>query len=278
MLLTQFRTRYPHGSLISELITIDRGQYIVRVTLQVEGIILATGLAAADGVETAEDRARERALLALGVDNTANLPDSTVTAADRPERVIDRPVPQKTTTPKQLVTTANEANKVKSFPVNTPPIASTASPVETIDSGINNYLVESSHPPQKIDTTDFDTSSPDLSLSAVPAANPELVESKSVPPSLDAPSLGDGVLSTQEISPEPLEPPRPEVPSTQTLETVEFDFNEIKNRTDVEIKRLGWTKDQGRDFLLQTYGKRSRLHLTDRELMDFLYYLESQPN
>ena len=268
MLLTQFRTRYPQGSLISELITIDRGQYIVRVTLQVEGIILATGLAAADGVETAEDRARERALLALSLDNTAN----------QAEGVIDRPIPQKPTTPRELVTTTNEANKVKSFPVNTPPIASTASPVETIDSGLNNHFGEPSHPPQKIDTTDFDNPSPDVSLSAVPAANPEVAESKPVAPSLDAPSFKEEMPSMQTVSPEPLDTPLPEVPSTQTIETVEFDFNEIKNRTDVEIKRLGWTKDRGRDFLLQTYGKRSRLHLTDRELMDFLYYLESQPS
>ena len=255
-MLTQFRTCYPHGSLISELITIDRGQYIVKVTLQVDGVVLSTGLAAADKIETAEDNARKRALLALALDSTSSLPDSAVAIANHPDQVINNSSNEESTTSRQLSITENEANQVKPLPINTPPIVSTASPLETIDSVVNNHSVEPSNPPQEIDKTDFNSSPNDLPLSAVPLANQEL---------------------TSETSPEKLDNSLPEVPSTQTLETVEFDFNDIKNRTDVEIKRLGWTKDQGRDFLLQTYGKRSRLHLTDQELMDFLYYLESQP-
>ena len=249
-MLTQFRTRYPHGSLISELITIDRGQYVVKVTLQVDGIILSTGLAAAERVETAEDRARERALLALALDNNAKLTDSGVDTANHSHRLIKQSSPEEPTPSKQLSAAIKEDDRVKPLTVNTPSVASTVSPVETIDSGVNNHFAESSNSsPQEIDKTDFKSSSNDLSSSAVSSTNPE-----------------------------PLETSIPEVPTTQTLETAEFDFNEIKNRTDVEIKRLGWTKEQGRDFLLQTYGKRSRLHLTDQELMDFLYYLESQPS
>ena len=44
------------------------------------------------------------------------------------------------------------------------------------------------------------------------------------------------------------------------------------------MKRLSWTKEQGRDYLLSTYGKRSRLHLSDPELLEFLEYLENLPN
>ena len=45
----------------------------------------------------------------------------------------------------------------------------------------------------------------------------------------------------------------------------------------VEMQRLGWTTEQGRDYLIKAYGKRSRHLLTDEELHDFLRYLESQP-
>lgn len=45
----------------------------------------------------------------------------------------------------------------------------------------------------------------------------------------------------------------------------------------VEMQRLGWTTEQGRDYLIQTYGKRSRHLLDSEELRDFLKYLESQP-
>ncbi|MGD2179874.1 hypothetical protein [Lusitaniella coriacea] len=49
---------------------------------------------------------------------------------------------------------------------------------------------------------------------------------------------------------------------------------EIIKKTNQLIERLGWTIEQGRTYLLKTYGKRSRLHLTDWELVEFLRYLE----
>jgi hypothetical protein len=57
-----------------------------------------------------------------------------------------------------------------------------------------------------------------------------------------------------------------------------IDFTDLIARTNVELKRLGWTNQQGRDYLLQTYGKRSRQLLTDGELLDFLHRLESEPS
>jgi|GEM_PF-3772237 len=57
-----------------------------------------------------------------------------------------------------------------------------------------------------------------------------------------------------------------------------IDFSDIIARTNVELKRLGWTNQQGRDYLLQTYGKRSRQLLTDDELLGFLHHLESEPS
>jgi hypothetical protein len=63
-MLSKFRSRYPQGSLISELLQIDHGKYIVRVSIILEGKTL-TGLAAMDTVEAAEDQARLRALALL---------------------------------------------------------------------------------------------------------------------------------------------------------------------------------------------------------------------
>lgn len=45
----------------------------------------------------------------------------------------------------------------------------------------------------------------------------------------------------------------------------------------MEIKRLEWTQDRGRNCLLERYGKRSRQILTGEEFLDFLEYLRSQP-
>ena len=56
---------------------------------------------------------------------------------------------------------------------------------------------------------------------------------------------------------------------------IPFDFNEIKRQTDVEIKRLGWKKEKGREYLMQKYRQPSRMHLTDKQFQDFLMYLKS---
>ena len=285
-MLTQFRTLYPQGSLISDLVTIDRGQYIVKVTLQVEGVILSTGLAAADKIETAEDNARERALFALSLDihpqrnfADSSLPNSTVTVANQTDTVtksssdlianhksqraknsnlVNLSFKQDSTPARQSSLTEKETNKIESIRVNT------SKSTEPTNLETTHNLSESSTTPQS--TADSSTRKSDQINKELPTQEAS---------DFDA-SPSDFPAEAKEEKPDNLQPEI--TTATQTIETVEFDFNEIKNRTDVEIKRLGWTKEQGRDFLLQNYGKRSRLHLTDEELMDFLHYLESQPN
>ena len=67
IVLSEFRERYPTGSLMGELIGVGDDSYIVRAIVEVEGKPIATGLAAASTVEEAEDRARMRALEVLGL-------------------------------------------------------------------------------------------------------------------------------------------------------------------------------------------------------------------
>lgn len=69
-MLAQLRSRYPTASLISELLTIYLGKYVVRAVVEIDGVILTTGLAAADTVELAEDQAKKRAIQSLDIDTT----------------------------------------------------------------------------------------------------------------------------------------------------------------------------------------------------------------
>ncbi len=65
--LDEFHRRYPTGSLVSELLQIHDGLFIVKTSLLVGGSVLATGMAAAPTLEHAEDSARQRALQLLGI-------------------------------------------------------------------------------------------------------------------------------------------------------------------------------------------------------------------
>ena len=50
-------------------------------------------------------------------------------------------------------------------------------------------------------------------------------------------------------------------------------------KINVEMKRIGWNKEEeGRQYILSTYGKRSIQLLSDPELIDFLKHLEKLSN
>ncbi|MDZ8077841.1 MAG: hypothetical protein RMX35_01870 [Nostoc sp. DcaGUA01] len=47
-------------------------------------------------------------------------------------------------------------------------------------------------------------------------------------------------------------------------------------QTDRYLAQLNWSPEQGREYLQQRYGKRSRLQLTDTEILEFIDYLEGK--
>ncbi len=59
-------------------------------------------------------------------------------------------------------------------------------------------------------------------------------------------------------------------------QVVHYDYNDLMRSIDSEMKRLNWSKGEGKDYLIKTYGVKSRLKLKDSELVEFLKYLERQ--
>jgi len=121
------------------------------------------------------------------------------------------------------------------------------------------------------------------------------------PPTLPVPELPTGSEAddrppTAPHKPIPREQPSglPTVPSTLTTQktshssnhsvlsqdktigaTSPIDLSEIIDQTSFEMKRLGWTTEQGRQFLKQRFGKESRQQLDSHELEQFLEHLKS---
>ncbi|MGK7874811.1 MAG: hypothetical protein AB4426_16375 [Xenococcaceae cyanobacterium] len=259
-MLTQFRIRYPQGSLISELVKIDRGQYVVRALVQVEGVTLATGLAAANTVEQAEDHARNRALAVLDL-NPATATQSTTNTYSLES--LEQTEPHKVFS--QTVETSDRTDS--SFPkeaVKTQPkplFPETTETTNTTDSSLGERKKLSKI--EAIPTTGKETQSLlfDEQFSSGSKETVPEVQTTPVDPAPDYP------LSKQPPTETPL--------NSATADPI--DFSDIIAKSDAELKRLGWTNEQGRDYLLQTYGKRSRHLLSDEELLEFLHYLENQP-
>ncbi|MBW4535398.1 MAG: hypothetical protein KME09_15795 [Pleurocapsa minor HA4230-MV1] len=256
MILAKFRHKYPQGSLVSELIEIDRGTYIVKAIVQIDNLILATALAGAATVEAAEDAAKERAIASLFLDRQPNV-SSLLTQPD-PAKV--QPQPE---------TSSSINSEIKSEKT-------------------SNHQIVNFSKPQAEPAIESQNSFPDLTPvtaveAQIPQSQPDL--SAKVPVvSLDPPRETNlfGDTFTAETSTAILTEENHDVdaPATELIssELEAMDFNEIKQKTDIEIKRLSWTKDQGKEFLMSRYGKRSRLHLTDEQLLEFLRYLEKLPN
>lgn len=278
-MLAKFRNRYPQGSLVSELIQIDRGIYIVKVSVQIEGIILATALAGANTVEQAEDAARERAIAALYLDklpasneiNSANVNSINDSGMNPPAttELSSKPLePQKFADNQKNINFSKSQSEL--FEPSQSPVTTTETgekiPQNNLSSNqiiANNSPEESSFAQANLESNQGEeaikpqVTSRDLFGNTFTAEIPEEVAFSD-----------NNIESVGENN----------VIATSTSEMAAMDFNEIKQKTDIEIKRLSWTKEQGKEFLMTHYGKKSRLHLTDEQLLEFLRYLEKLPN
>ena len=262
-MLERFRQRYPLGSLSSELLTIDHGKYLVRASVQVDGILLATGMGGGDTIEQAEDRARLRAIAVLVLDGevaAVSKPTNSGLAEMPQPSVIELSAPISVTEP--VIEEAIAAVESPSLPA---PISVTEPVIEEAIAA-----VESPSLPAPISVTE----------PVIEEAIAEPVPAEIPPKSATASKKQEETPLLAEI-PLPIEEPLPLMPAkteTEPLLGEPIDFSEVIAKSDMELKRLGWTNEQGRNYLLTTYGKRSRQLLSDEELIEFMQYLQSLPN
>ncbi|MEM9925085.1 MAG: hypothetical protein AAF915_15260 [Cyanobacteria bacterium P01_D01_bin.50] len=283
-MLAQFQSLYPTGSLITELVQIDRGKYIVRSSVQIEGVTRATGMAAAETIEEAEDRSRTRALMVLAMESKqpqAKVEQKEVAVSSEPnlEVLPNRSLTTAVVTEKEHPTTSTKSSKV----TQTPPSNQTA-----INSTEVTPTLDISPPPEVFpveDNSDFYDQDLDKPLPIPTYDEPELdapIENPEIPS--DFQPLAEENLTPSNVTPlNKSSSGKSTKKATKTSTTKRkkkaepIDLSEVIAKTDVEMERLAWTPQQGREHLIQTYGKRGRTLLTEEELLGFLKYLESLP-
>lgn len=279
-MFAQFRVRYPTGSLISELLTIYNGKFVVRALVQIDGVTKATGMAIADTIELAEDQARIRALELVGIHlswgqettDRSISPEYSKPSLFSSEKRETPPIEPATTDP----TWSNHPNLDSSFSERT-----------TFSTGKATTGSTKSH----LEVTEDTEEKPDLPFSERPVnrflETPKLTPINSFVDEDEPPvtfSKVTPIASRRHDQEMAIAPPREfetefsDHSSETTEDTSPDDFSDLIARTNVQIKRLGWTKKQGSDHLFRTYGKKTRNDLKKEELEDFLEYLEAQPN
>ncbi len=308
--LQQLRSQYPTGCLSADLVQVNSDQFVVRANVQVEGVTIVTALASATTVEVAEDRARSRALEALGLNVNHSAVSSNLSATlpmmpeISPELTIP-PVMQPTSEPteKSLPRTATKrktkaqpAEPVNETPVLEPiveptlelAIAEPMVPVEEIANTIvepevvaePEAVVEAIVEPEVIAEPEA-ISEPEVIASAAPIVEAE----ETFEISYESEEVFEYTYEEPAVEPiaEPLleapkaEAPKAEAPKAFTAPVAAIDLSDTIAQIGMEIDRIGWTKKQGSAYLQQEYSKRTRAELTEAELFSFLGYLKSLP-
>lgn len=280
-MLIEFRSRYPTASLISELLTVHQGLYVVRTLVQMEGVTLATGMAAEPTIEQAEDRARVRAIAVLGQ-------SVSVSEASPPRNLSDSAVTTPASAP-AFNTLHLGQGKTRARPTSTP----MGSP------GLSeSQLSTPSETNPAFPEIDQSNQSPDQWLSGGGYREGQGTGSEFPPESLpetsgfpDSPTRADAdpFSGYQSADPPKSSPPTdygaPSSSSPASAQTPpnatpsgSVDLSDAIAQTTIEIKRLGWTTNQGRNHLKQHYGVPSRSQLSEEQLLDFLTYLKNQPS
>ncbi|HEY9639128.1 MAG TPA: hypothetical protein V6C57_01515 [Coleofasciculaceae cyanobacterium] len=292
-LLNEFKSHYPMGAIVAELLTIHQGNYVVRALVQVGSVSLASGMTTNPDLELAEDQAKIRALQAFGLSlppgfnsqratlpymppESAGLsysPPPDLTLPSLPQDFLAQPSALEEPMAQNLPQTVSEIQE----PVIQEPVPA--------DSAIApDFGLSFSPDPAQNSALDLDTHLPLLSqppaleipdtLAELPLPEIPVVPERTAPAKSEK-SAKRKTESSPEKPPEKSSEKSPEKPES-TGESSDRS-NEIA-RIGVEMKRLGWTTEQGRNYLRRTYGKRSRQELDDVELLDFLRFLETQPS
>jgi hypothetical protein len=268
MMLAQFQSLYTNGSIISELVQIFQGKYIVRVSVQIEGVTRATGMSAAETVEAAEDQARNRALMVLGITSTGE----TVPFSPKPIAPVQvNPAVNTTSILNESVSTSSEVvNSQWSLASNTettPPPAIRQNHNTTRDT--YNPALNQSFAGTNTRDQELYTSAPELEILSSPEPEPQPFPPISA--SNVTPFTPRSYSPTEDISSQ-------SAIAKRKKKNEPVNLSDVIAQTDVQIERLSWTKEQGREHLKKTYGKLGRSLLSEEELLDFLNYLKSQPD
>ncbi|NEQ40260.1 MAG: hypothetical protein F6K40_30060 [Okeania sp. SIO3I5] len=284
-MLERFRASYPTGCLISELITIHNGKYIVRALVLVNGETLATGLGSADTVELAEDKARERSLSCLTLDTSFSAPQTSVELSPSPSPSATNHKSQFTksvNTPLQIKTeelpTAGlnlDFNEVSDTPTVLSALLESEIPTSlekeellTVESSINYDDISDSAQ----DSSGFDNSWLDTDYSQEQKEEKFDETTESLTDSTN--QLETKITTSEPINSEIDLAPKINSNNETYASDLSQDVSDDNVSIDILMDSLAWTKEQEREFIEQNYSQKTRQFLTTEELSHFHQYLD----
>ncbi len=213
MVFSQFRSQYPQGSIVTEMLSKVDGMHTFRAAIKDSDIVLATATAVDSDLETAEDRAIKRALTILGITFESSYG---IQATLMPQ--ITQPALKPTNTEHLLKLSGELMNNEVNEPI--------------------NYQAHEKYGNKYESNEKYSEKFRNENIEEVPI---------------------------------PIKPAK-----TEQFKQEPIDLSNQLSQIMVEMERVGWTKQQGKDYLQRKYKKTSRDQLSASEVFDFLEYLKSQ--
>jgi hypothetical protein len=266
----QFWQQYPQGSILSDLVQIHEDLYVVKVTLTSAGHPLVSALGAADRIEAAETTARDKAMQILGCTGAVEtLPPEAIASSEVPDITTD-------------VTTTNTISTGTKETTPTPaPVVQEELPSTTYQEPIETPLpIEESIPAaSSLESSPASLASNGSSSMPFAAVAPAIAEPETLPVTQDEePATTTNKTRSKKATTAVKESaPVESTPETNAPEdTAPLSVTDIIPLINMELKRLNWSREQGRDYMVSLYNKRASSLLSDEELFGLLQHLRAE--
>ena len=281
-MLAQFQARYPNASLLSQLLTIYQGRFIVQVSVQIENVIRATGIAAAETVELAEDRARLRAIALISPPEIT--PSIQLTSPQEGDLI---PAISELTAPVSITDLSNAERSftsppVEDYPEFAPPISSKdySAPPELNSDPVEEFGISPISPATNNPVAAFNNVTPFGSHTFTPESpindSTEPIDLSDTLIAIETELRNLRWTAEQErkyINRIYKKASRDLLSTSQLFEFL--NYLQVFAQTGKELERLGWNNQQGQDYLMENYQVRSRQYLSYQELKDFFQHLQA---
>jgi len=247
-MFAQFRSQYPQGRIQTEMLPKIDGLHAFRAIVSQGDAIMGTATAVDSDLEIAEDRAVKRALAIAGItfdnafDNNYGGYTPRLTQVSRETSTVNS-LPSANF---NAIAGVNSEAIADSRPITHTTHTIQSEPAADYSNNYGNEYSSTEYVPE----TSFNYAQKENPSSIHPSNSP--VQTSVTPSAINNPH-------PPQIAPEPV------------------DMSDAISKIDVEMERLSWTKNQGRDYLVRTFDKKSRQQLTNDELLQFLSHLKSLP-
>ncbi len=254
----RFWQQYPQGSIVSDLVQIHGEHYVVKVSLSSAQQVLVTTLAADLDLVVAEQRATNKALEILGISGRQESPATAENKSSDTEYPDAKATIEIDNQPAFITSESEPAIDVPNGNGKTAAPDVIELPITTESQAITEVAI----PELATKSSKAKKATVEPTPTMIMEVIPEVIPEPTVQPQ---PAAAENLEQNPALKASPETPPETPLSVTDMIPLI-----------NMELKRLGWSKERGRDYMVSLYNKRASALLSDEELFGLLQHLKAE--